>query len=308
MLATLTDDYFDDPDWIYERKLDGERCIIVLNKGECGIYSRNEKKLNNTYPELENALKDDSYSDMILDAEIVTFDGNVSSFSKLQNRLQIKNRDIALDSEVKVYLYIFDIIYYDSFELNQLSLKHRKKILKKVMNWEDPIRFVSHRNETGKSYHEEACRKGWEGIIAKDGKSNYVHSRSKKWLKFKCSKGQELVIGGFSEPEGERVGFGAMLVGYYEGDSLVYAGKVGTGFNDEFLAKWRKKFDNIESDTSPFEDFNDDNNGDYHWLKPKYVGEFGFTEWTDDNKLRHPRFLGMRDDKEPEEVVKEEPK
>lgn len=307
MLATLTDDYFDDPDWIFERKLDGERCILIIEKGEVCIYSRNEKKLNNTYPEFEQAIKKKSYPDLIIDAEIVTFDGKVTSFSKLQDRMQIKDRQEALDSEVEVYLYMFDIMYYENYNLDQLSLKNRKKILKTVMRWEDPIRLVSHRNETGKSYHEQACKKGWEGIIAKDGTSTYVHSRSKKWLKFKCAKGQELVIAGFTDPEGERVGFGALLVGFYKDDSLQYAGKVGTGYDDEFLEKWRKKFDDIERDSSPFENFNDKEGGKNHWIKPKYVGEFGFTEWTNDNKLRHPRFIGMRYDKDPEDVTKELP-
>ncbi|MBZ9778981.1 non-homologous end-joining DNA ligase [Psychroflexus sp. CAK8W] len=308
MLATLTDDYFDDPNWIYERKLGGQRCVISIENGEVSLYSRNEKKLNVTYPEFEEALQKENYPDLILDAEIVTFDDKVTSFSKLQNRMQIKDPEQVKNSEVKVFLYVFDIMYYDTYALNDVSLKERKKILKEIINWKDPIRYVPHRNEKGNDYHSEACKKGWEGIIAKDGKSTYSHSRSKKWLKFKCGKGQELVIGGFTDPQGERVGFGAMLVGYYKDDSLRYAGKVGTGYDDDFLEKWRNKFDKIEIESSPFEDFEDDHKGTYHWVKPKYVGEFGFREWTDDDKLRHPRFLGMRDDKDPKDVVKEEPK
>lgn len=305
MLATLTDDYFDDPDWIFERKFDGERCIITIVNDKVTLYSRNENKLNNTYPEIENALKNENYPDMILDAELVAFEGRVTSFSKLQNRMQIKNRQQAFDSEVKVYLYVFDIIYYNKFNLDQLSLRDRKRILKKTINWKIPIKFVLHRNKTGNEYYQQACKKGWEGIIAKKASSKYVHSRSRKWLKFKCSKGQELVIGGFTDPEGERSGFGALLVGFYEEDALKYAGKVGTGYNDEFLEKWREKFDKMECDSSPFQDFDDNEDGKNHWLEPKCVGEFGFTEWTDDNKLRHPKFLGMRYDKDAQEVTKE---
>jgi DNA ligase D-like protein (predicted ligase) len=308
MLATLTDDYFNDPEWIYERKLDGERCLILIENPKVSIYSRNEQNLNDTYPELIETLNEEGYPDVIMDGEIVTFDGKVTSFSKLQDRMKIKDAEEAKDSEVKVYLYLFDILYYESYSLTKVQLKKRKKILKKVINWEDPIRFVSHRNEAGKEYHDEACQKGWEGVIAKDGNSKYVHGRSKKWLKFKCGKGQELVIGGFTEPEGERVGFGALLVGFYKNDSLQYAGKVGTGYDDEFLLEWREKFDEIEQDSSPFENFQDDKDGDNHWVKPKYVGQFDFTEWTDNNKLRHPRFIGMRQDKDPQEVTKETPK
>lgn len=307
MLATLTEDYFNDPEWIYERKLDGERCLILIRDNEPAIYSRNEQKLNDTYPELIEALKEEKYPDLILDGEIVTFDGNVTSFSKLQNRMKIKDPEEARKTKVKVNLYLFDLIYYKSYSLEKVSLKKRKKILKKAVKWNDPIFFVSHRNEKGKEYREEACKKGWEGIIAKDGYSEYVHSRSKNWLKFKCAKGQELMIGGFTEPEGERVGFGALLVGFYENGAFQYAGKVGTGYDDEFLAEWRDKFEKIEQDSSPFENYEDDKGGHNHWLKPKYVGEFDFTEWTNDNKLRHPRFIGMRNDKDPEEVTKERP-
>lgn len=307
MLATLTDDYFDDPEWIYERKLDGERCLILIEDNEPVIYSRNEEKLNATYPELIEALEDDTYPDLILDGEIVAFEGNVTSFSKLQERMKISDPDEARESEVKVQFYLFDIIYCQGHSLEKVGLKERKHILKKVMNWKDPIHFVTHRNEKGKEYHQEACEKGWEGIIAKDGQSTYVHSRSKKWLKFKCVKGQELVIGGFTEPEGERIGFGALLVGFYDQDTFRYAGKVGTGYDDDFLAKWRDKFEEIERDSSPFDDYEDDEGGDNHWITPKYVGEFGFTEWTSDDKLRHPRFIGMRYDKNPEDVKQEKP-
>lgn len=308
MLATLTDDYFDDQEWIYERKLDGERCLVCIEEGKVSIYSRNEKELNNTYPELVDALDGEDYPNGILDGEIVAFDGNVTSFNKLQNRMKLKDPEEARASGVKVYLYLFDIIYYQNYSLSKLPLRQRKQILKEAINWADPIRFVSHRNEEGKDYHEEACQKGWEGIIAKDGNSGYVNGRSKKWLKFKCAKGQELVIGGFTEPSGERIGFGALLVGFYKDGSLQYAGKVGTGYDDQFLEEWMEKFDKIERDSSPFKNFNDDKSGDNHWITPKYVGEFGFTEWTRNNKLRHPRFIGMRYDKEPKEVIKEEPK
>jgi DNA ligase D-like protein (predicted ligase) len=308
MLATLTDEYFDDVQWIYERKLDGVRCLAVVQDGTAKLWSRNEKDLSNSYPELVEALTSRKMPNLIADAEIVAFDGKISSFSKLQNRMQIKDPSKARNTGVKVYLYIFDLLHYDGYNITQLPLLQRKKILKNVFSWKDPLRFTSHRKENGKAYHNEACKKGWEGIIAKDSQSAYVHSRSKKWLKFKCDKGQELVIGGFTEPQGERAGFGALLVGFFEDGKLKYAGKVGTGFDDAFLTKWREKFNRIERKTSPFHDFNDTNNDRNHWITPKYVGEFGFTEWTENNKLRHPRFLGIRRDKNAKEVKKETPK
>lgn len=308
MLATLTDDYFDDPAWIYERKLDGVRCLVVVKKGKVTLYSRNRNDISAVYPEIKAALERSVQHDLIADGEIVAFKGKVTSFSTLQNRMQLKDPGKVSRSGVKVFLYLFDLPFFEGYDLTDLPLKERKKILRNGLNWQDPIRYTSHRNETGKEYLQSACEKGWEGIIAKNGSSPYVNSRNRNWLKFKCSLGQELVIGGFSEPQGERTGFGALLVGYYQGDSLQYAGKVGTGFDDEFLNEWRKKFDRIQRKSSPFENFSDTKKGTNHWLEPKYVGQFGFTEWTKTNKLRHPRFLGMRSDKDPKTVVKEVPK
>lgn len=305
MLATLTDNYFDDPEWIYERKLDGVRCLVSINNGKVKLYSRNENEMTKTYFELPKVLRKSNYKNLIADGEIVAFDGKTTSFSKLQGRIQLRDSERLQNTKIKIYLYLFDILYYDGFLLKELSLRTRKKIIKKVIDWNSVVRYTSHRNGKGIQYLEDACHKGWEGIIAKDGQSTYVHSRNRKWLKFKCSHGQELVIGGFTEPQGEREGFGAMLVGFYKDDNLQFAGKVGTGFDDAFLRKWRDAFDKIIRHESPFEDFKDSDSGRNHWIAPKYVGQFGFTEWTKNNKLRHPRFLGMRNDKEPTEVVKE---
>lgn len=173
------------------------------------------------------------------------------------------------------------------------------------MIWESPIRYTDHKNDHGVKCFKEACQKSWEGLIANNRISHYVHSRSKNWLKFKCSLSQELVIAGFTEPKGSRIGFGALLVGYYNNTKLIFAGKVGTGFDDEFLNSWRKNFNAIEIKESPFQNLKDSKNSVNHWIRPRYVGQFGFTEWTKANKLRHPRFLGMREDKNPESVIKE---
>ncbi len=305
MLATLTDEYFDDPKWIYERKLDGVRCLIIVHNSKISLYSRNENLMNDTYPELVTALEKHNYPNLIADGEIVAFEGKTTSFQKLQARIQLKDKARIKESKVKVYLYLFDLIYFENYDLTQVSLKSRKKILKKVLDWSSPVRYTPHRNKNGKELLTKACKKGWEGLIAKDSRATYVHSRSRNWLKFKCGQGQELVIGGFTEPQGERVGFGALLVGYYKDEELKFAGKVGTGFDDGFLKEWREKFDKIEIKTSPFKDYNDSKQGKNHWIKPQYVGQFGFTEWTKTNKLRHPRFLGMRDDKNANQVVKE---
>jgi ATP-dependent DNA ligase len=193
--------------------------------------------------------------------------------------------------------------YLEGRSLEDLPLRDRKVLLKKTLDFTDPLRYTAHRNEKGESYFEQACNKGWEGIIAKRANSAYRSARTRDWLKFKCAHGQELVIGGFTSPQGSRVGFGALLVGYYEDGDLVYAGKVGTGYDNAFLADFRKRLDGLARDTSPF--VGEVNERDVHWVAPKLVGEFGFTEWTKDGKLRHPRFLGLRRDKAARDVGRE---
>jgi len=218
--------------------------------------------------------------------------------------MQLTDEKEISESGIKVFYYVFDIVHLDGYSLRKLPLRERKSILKKLLIYEEVVRFTPHRNGSGESYHNEACKKGWEGIIAKEADSEYVSSRSKKWLKFKCVNQQEFVIGGFTDPEGERKGFGALLIGFYEKDKLQYAGKVGTGYDDKTLEKLRHKMDRLTQQQNPFEQ-QEIKEKHIHFISPKLVCEVGFTEWTNDDKLRHPRFLGLRDDKNPEYVRKE---
>jgi len=304
MLATLTDKRFSDPDWIYERKFDGERILVFRHGREVRLMTRNRKKVNAAYPEIVEAFGAVGTSDFVVDGEIVAFKKNVTSFSRLQQRIQIRDPEKARASSIAVYFYAFDLCYLDGYRLDALPLRRRKALLRRALDFGNRIRFTAHRNTRGEAYFRSACEKGWEGVIAKRADSSYRHSRSTDWLKFKCSKGQELVIGGFTEPQGERQGFGALLVGYYEDDELRYAGKVGTGYDDEFLVDFRARLDELEKDESPFADGPEDDAA--HWVKPELVGEFGFTEWTRAGRLRHPRFLGLRRDKDASDVTRED--
>jgi len=306
MLAKLTHDYFSGEDWIFERKLDGERVLAYVNPdGEVRLMSRNEKQLNDSYPEIEEALTERAPAGCILDGEIVAFnEQDVSDFQKLQPRMHVSSREEALESDVRVYYYLFDCLYVDGHDITGCTLRERKKLLRAALDWDDPLRFTQHRNEDGIEYYQEACEKGWEGLIAKDARSSYVHSRSTKWLKFKCVMQQEFVIGGFTEPEGERVGFGALLLGFYRDGGLVYAGEVGTGFDDETLKDLRQRLESMERKTSPY-DQGEPGTDDVHFVTPKLVCQVAFTEWTDDDKLRHPRYKGLRRDKDPEDVHQE---
>jgi len=305
MLATLTHEHFSDPGWLFERKLDGERALVFKHGDEVELFTRNKKSINDTYPELVEALQRQAVQRFVADGEIVAFEGDVTSFARLQQRLQIKDPAEARASDVAVHLYLFDLLHLDGHLLEELPLRRRKALLRDALDFADPIRFTAHRNEAGEAFLKEACEKGWEGLIAKRADAPYRHSRSRDWLKFKCARGQELVIGGFTEPRGSRAGFGALLVGYYADGELRYAGKVGTGFDDALLRDLRARMDGLARQSSPFVDAVKEQ--DVTWVTPELVAEFGFTEWTESGKLRHPRFLGLRRDKAAEDVRRERP-
>lgn len=309
MLATLTNTYFSNKDWIYECKFDGARCLVLKNGHKIVLKSRNDNSLSSTYPEIIEAAQKLTVNQTILDGEIVSFVDGISKFEKLQVRIGVKNPSRALMKQVKIYICIFDILYLDGYDLTRLPLLQRKKILKQVIQFKSPLRYVTHRNEKGLLFFKQACKKGWEGLIAKDKNSPYVHVRSQSWLKFKCVQEQELIICGYTEPQRSRTGFGALLVGYYSKDKkLYYAGKVGTGYDTPFLQEFSKKLQKIELKKNPFANKNAVKEANAHFVKPYFVGEFGFEEWTKDNKLRQGRFLGLRDDKDAKDVVRETPK
>ena len=307
MLAKLTHDYFSGDDWIFERKLDGERVLsFISDDGKVTLYSRNKKVINDSYPKIQEALNQYVVQGCILDGEMVAFDDkNVSDFQKLQPRMQVSSRKEAMESDVDVYYYIFDLMYVDGHDVTQCMLRDRKKLLRKAIKAEDPLRFVQYRNDDGLAFYKEACKKGWEGLIAKHADSKYAHQRSKNWLKFKCIMQQEFVIGGYTEPHGERVGFGALLLGFYRDKDLVYAGKVGTGFDDQILQDLHGKLKQIERKTSPY-DQDDVNEKEVHYVSPELVCEIAFSEWTANDRLRHPRFKGLRREKSAKEVHKEQ--
>jgi bifunctional non-homologous end joining protein LigD len=305
MLATLTHDPFTDPDWIFERKLDGERCIAIRHGHALRLLSRNGQSLVDTYPELAEALAAQDCDDFVLDGEVVAFDGPRTSFRRLQQRMQADPDAVEAESGVAVFLYLFDVPFLLGHDCRKLPQRARKELLRRALDFTDPLRFTAHRNGHGRELLEEACGKGWEGLIAKRADAPYVNGRSREWLKLKCEHRQELVIGGFTEPRGSRHGFGALVLGYYEGDALVCAGKVGTGFDRETLDALRAELDGLEREEPPFERGELPGNGP-HWVKPELVAEVAFTEWTRDGRLRHPRFIGLRRDKPAEEVIREE--
>jgi DNA ligase D-like protein (predicted ligase) len=306
MLATLTDRRFSDPGWVFERKLDGQRCLAFRTASAVRLLSRGRQRLDGTYPELVDALAAQGPDDLVVDGEVVAFEDNRTSFARLQQRLGITDPREARRSPVAVFYYLFDVVHLDGHDTTRLPLRARKALLRTALEYRAPLRFTPHRNTKGEAAFASACAKGWEGVIAKRADAPYRSGRSTDWLKFKCSAGQEFVIGGFTEPAGSRVGFGALLVGYYDDGNLVYAGKVGTGYSTATLVDLRRRLDALEVPASPFADARISRRG-VHWVRPELVAEIEFTEWTTDGKLRHPRFEGLRHDKAPREVTRERP-
>jgi DNA ligase D-like protein (predicted ligase) len=296
MKAVLTDERFSDPAWIFERKLDGIRCIAIRSGKRVRMLSRNDLSLNARYPEVAEALEAESRERFAIDGEVVAFSGGRTSFEALARRGRHR---------VAVYLYVFDLLWLDGYDVRGLPLRSRKRLLRSALDFHGPIRLTPHRNRDGEAFFAEACRKGWEGLIAKRADSTYTSARSRDWLKLKCEQGQELVIGGYTAPRGSREVLGALLVGHFEDGRLVYAGKVGTGFDQATLADLGRRLRKLRRDDPPFADAESIKERTATWVEPRLVAQVGFTEWTRDGRLRHPRFLGLRMDKPAHEVIRE---
>ena len=303
-LATLTDRRFSDPQWIFERKLDGVRGLAFRNGDQVRLLSRNRLSLNGTYPEIVDALAKQDAARFVVDGEIVAFEGRRTSFARLQGRLGITDPDEARTSGIPVVYYVFDLLHLDGTDTTQLPLIWRKRLLRKDFQLNDPLRYTTHRVRNGEAAYRAACERGDEGVIAKRADSPYEGRRSTNWLKLKCSRDQEFVIVGYTAPKGSRVGLGALMLGYHDDGDLVYAGKVGTGFDTATLRSLHERLSRTEQKTPPV------TRGvarqpDVHWVRPTLVAQVAFGEWTRDGKLRHPRYLGLRTDKSPDEVVRE---
>jgi bifunctional non-homologous end joining protein LigD len=304
MKAVLVHEPFSDPGWIFERKLDGIRCGVIRRGGQVRLLSRSGEVLNPAYPELVEALEG-AGPDLVADGEIVAFERGRTSFARLQRRMQIRDPARARRSRIAVYLYLFDLLEREGSDLRLRPLLERKRALRRAVVFGGRIRFTPHRVGDGIAAYRHACAHGWEGVIAKRANSPYTPGRSRDWLKIKCSNRQELVIGGWTPGRGARGRLGALLVGYWDGDVLRYAGKVGTGFDTAEVEYLADELERRERPTSPFAA--DRLPRTARWAEPELVAEIEFTEWTRDGKLRHPRYLGLRFDKPAREVVREEP-
>jgi ATP-dependent DNA ligase len=281
MAATLTQQRFTGPEWVFERKLDGIRLLAYKRGADVRLYSRNRLLQNAAYPAVAAAVANLPVGEAVLDGEATGVWGRRG----------------------EVLYHVFDVLWLDGRDLTRLPLDERRKPLE-ALPFAPPLTLVERLEEP--EPWERACAEGWEGVIAKRRDSRYEHRRSPHWLKMKCEATQELVVGGFTDPRGSRVGLGALLVGYFEDGDFVFAGKVGTGFDTKLLLDLRQRLDTLEVALPPF------TRGDglpraAHWVRPVVVVQVGFSEWTVHGKLRHPRLLGLRIDKAAADVVRERP-
>ncbi len=313
MKARLVDEPPKHGDWLYELKFDGIRAMAIKSDRKVSLISRNGNKLDARFPEIVEAVKNLPVREYVIDGEVVALDEDGRSSFQLLQGLEMEGRKAPLR------FYVFDLLQLDGESLLGLPLEQRKQVLAKICeNVGDPIRYSGEISGDVKSLLAEVKRRGLEGLIGKQRNSVYEPGRrSGTWIKLKCVNEQEFAIGGYTPPAGSRKYFGAILVGYYEIGKLRFAGKVGSGFTEKSLSMLHKKFREEEHDDCPFVDLPSKQGGEWvqgitpsmmkkmHWVNPKFVAEIKFAEWTRDQKLRQPVFLGMREDKAATEVKRE---
>lgn len=301
MLAQLVrpeDHYGSGQRWQYERKLDGLRCLAVRNGDQVELWSRNQLSFTARFPRIVEGLAGLDTRDFTLDGELVVFEGGRTSFARLQHP----------DGRHQPIYCVFDLLHLLGHDTTSLPLADRQSLLAQAVAGapDDVVSVVQALDGEPASLLRQGCQQGWEGLVAKRVGSTYSSGRSADWQKLKCSASQELIVGGWSDPTGGRIGFGALLVGHYDPeDRLRYAGKVGTGFSDSQLHDLHQALLARSVTDSPF--FDTPRLRGVHWVRPELIAAVSFTEWTPDGKLRHPSFLGLRTDKDPRTVRRETP-
>jgi len=303
-LATLVDKPPAGDTWFHELKLDGYRLLCHLDHGHVRFWTRNHKDWTAKFPALGKAVKALRLKSAILDGEVVAVDASGrASFQKLQQQIN-KN------SAAGLMFHVFDLVYLDGFLLARCPLRERKQVLADVFERVDeksPLRFSDHIEGNGAQVFKEACKFGLEGIVSKLADSVYESTRSRNWLKVKCLRRQEFVIAGYTLSD-KGIPFSSLVLGVYDKGKLIYAGRAGTGFTNQMRVELKKMLDQLARKTRPFAEIpNEPGLRRAIWAEPALVGEVAFTEWTDEGIIRHPSFQGLREDKKPTDVVREEP-
>jgi bifunctional non-homologous end joining protein LigD len=310
MLATIIEEPFDDPDWLFEIKWDGYRAVAFIDNGKARLVSRNQNELTPRYPELRDLPKFINAKTAILDGEVVVLDEKGrSSFSLMQQRTGIRShgRQAAPRSDLPILYYVFDVLYLDGLDLRRVSLDERKRVLREILSSGEIVRYSDHYPGQGVALFDAAKQKGLEGIVAKKSNSCYEERRSREWLKIKITQTVDCVVGGYTDPDGTRQYFGSLVLGLYnQKKQLIHVGQAGTGFDQPTLKQIFQVLREIDSSKNPFTGPVDAKK--IHWVKPVRVAEIKFSEWTHETgvgglKLRAPVFIGLREDKEPEECT-----
>jgi bifunctional non-homologous end joining protein LigD len=310
MLATPIEKPFDDPAWLFEIKWDGYRAVSFIESGNLRLVSRNQNDLTGQFTELHVLPEYVKAPRAILDGEIVALDEHGrSSFSLMQQRTGIRSggRRVAGRSDLQIVYYVFDLLYLDGYDVRRVGLEDRKRVLSQILTTDDLIRCSEHFPEKGTALFDAAKQQGLEGILAKCRESVYEERRSREWLKIKVTQTVDAVIGGFTDPEGTRPYFGALVLGLYDNEGrLIHVGQVGTGFDHAALKRIYQALEKLDTKRNPFRGPVEAKN--VHWVHPEQVAEVRFTEWTHETaegglKLRAPVFLGLRQDKNPQECT-----
>lgn len=304
-LATLSQNVPDGDGWLHEIKFDGYRILAFLQNGKARLVTRNANDWTQRFSAVARQLERLPVNRALVDGEVVALKaGGVTSSQKLQNWLKRGKCD-------KLVYYAFDLVHLNGYDLTRVPLLERKELLARRLLGEysendGPIRYSDHIQGDGPTVVEQICRHALEGVISKRADGRYQQGRSRQWLKIKCLKRQEFVIGGYTRPSGSRKGFGALLLGYYQGSQLKYCGRVGTGFTNDSLRQITAELAGRKTEAPAFINPPSDGRRGITWVKPELVCEVEFSEWTEDDRLRHPSFQGLREDKPPEQVGREE--
>lgn len=303
-LATLEEKPPSGDGWFHELKLDGYRLLCHVDRAQVKFWTRNQKDWTAKFPALGKAVKALRLKSAILDGEVVALDASGrSSFQKLQQQIN-------KHSAAGLVLHLFDVIYLDGFDLRRCPLRERKQVLAELFEQvpdTSPLRYSDHIEGNGAPFLKEACKFGLEGIVSKLADSPYESTRSRSWLKIKCLRRQEFVIAGYTLSD-KGIPFSSLILGVYEKGQLIYAGRAGTGFSNQMRVELKKMIDKLARKTRPFAVIpSDPGLRRAVWAEPALVGEVAFTEWTDEGIIRHPSFQGLREDKKPTDVVREEP-
>jgi DNA ligase D-like protein (predicted ligase) len=307
MAATLSPDArlpAGDGGWLFERKLDGVRVLAWVVDGEVALLSRNRIHQEEVYPEVAEGLAEAVAADAVVDGEVVAYDADgQTSFSLLQQRMHVHNAARSRKNPVRVHFVAFDLLWVAGRDVRDLPLRDRKVLLEQVLDPGGAIELIDALEGDPDALVERAREDGWEGLIAKRVESRYQGRRSRDWLKLKVVRQQEMVVVGWTPPSGGRVAVGALLLGYQDEGRLRYGGKVGTGFTETALRDMKQRLDAIEVDAPPVVDPPREKGA--RWVRPEMVVQVGFGDWSTGGRLRHPRYLGLRTDKDPADVVRE---